>query len=125
MVAALIDTAIVVDLLRGYEAAQTWFNDQRDLGVSRAVWFEIIEGTEDRAALRQALKLLQRFELVKLTTDDLIWATSKLLQFNLSHNIDSFDCMIAAVSYRLNLPLYTRNLKHFTLLLKDRAISPY
>lgn len=42
MVAALIDTAVVVDLLRGYEVAQTWFLTQRDLGVCRAVWFEAL-----------------------------------------------------------------------------------
>lgn len=112
MVAALVDTSIVVDLLRGYPSAQTWFLAQRDLGVSRAIWLEIIEGTENSTAQRHALRLLRRFELVELTTPDIEWATEKLLQLHLSHNVDAFDCLIAAVNERLGLPLTSPPLPH-------------
>ena len=125
MVSALIDTSVVVDLLRGYQVANAWLATQTDLAVNRAVWLEIFEGAQDRRAQRQALKLLRRFELLEVTTPDVIWATEKLLRFNLSHNIDAFDCLIAAVNHRLQLPLYTRNLKHFAPLLGSLAQVPY
>jgi hypothetical protein len=35
------------------------------------------------------------------------------------------DCLIAAPSHRLNVPLYTMNLKHFTPLLGALAVRPY
>ncbi len=35
------------------------------------------------------------------------------------------DCLIAATSIRLNLPIYTSNLKHFRLLKGVTAITPY
>jgi predicted nucleic acid-binding protein len=55
----------------------------------------------------------------------MMWAREKLLKHRLSHNIDAFDCLIAAPSYRLQFPLYTRNLKHFTPLLGKLAQQPY
>lgn len=125
MAVALIDTSIVVDFLRGYPAAQAWFLTQNDLGVSRAVYLEIIEGAENRRDQATALKLLRRFELIELTTPDVVWATTQLITFNLSHNIDAFDCLIASVNYRLQLPLYTRNLKHFVPVLGNLVRRPY
>lgn len=125
MVNSLVDTSIVVDLLRGYAPAHNWFLAQQDLAVTRAVWLEIMEGVPNRSSQRQALRLLRRFDLVELTTADIVWATEKLITYNLSHNVDSFDCLIAAVNHRLKLPLHTRNLKHFTPLIGTLAQSPY
>lgn len=121
MAAAFLDTSVIIDLLRGYPPAHLWYAAQHDPGVCRIVWMEIIEGLEDGNAQRQALKLLRRFELVELTTVDIIWATEKLLVFNLSHNIDAFDCLIASVNQRMQLPLYTRNLKHSVPLIGELA----
>jgi predicted nucleic acid-binding protein len=45
--------------------------------------------------------------------------------FTLSHGVGIMDCLIASVSYRLQVPLYTRNLKHFTPLLGALAQTPY
>jgi predicted nucleic acid-binding protein len=87
--------------------------------------WKFIEGARDRSAQRQALNLLKRFETLELTPEDTVWATEKLIAFNLSHNIDSFDCLIAAVNYRLQIPLYTANLKHFQPILGDLCRRPY
>lgn len=125
MVTALLDTSVVIDLLRGYKPAQEWYLQQTNLGLSRVVWLETIEGAPNRQAQRHAGKLLRRFELVELTNEDMAAATEMLLLFNLSHNIDAFDCMIAAVSARMQVSLYTRNLKHFLPLLGNLAQSPY
>ena len=125
MVSALLDTSIVVDLLRGYGPAQEWYLEQSNLGSSRIVWFETIEGAPNRQAQRHAIRLLRRFELVELTAEDMTFATAMLVRFNLSHNIDAFDCLIAVVNARLQVPLYTRNLKHFVPLIGELAQSPY
>lgn len=125
MASGLIDSSILVDLLRKYEPAELWLATQDQLAVSRGVYFEILEGVTHKAALREALKLLRRFELIEYVQADLEWATSNLTRFWLSHHIDGYDCLIAAPSYRLQLPLYTRNLKHFAPLLAELAQEPY
>jgi predicted nucleic acid-binding protein len=46
MVAGLLDTSVVVDLLRQHPPAEQWLQQQGQLGVTRIVWLEIIEGAK-------------------------------------------------------------------------------
>lgn len=53
MAAALIDSNIVIDLLRKYPPAENWLRSQREtLGVSRVVYLEVLEGAENKAEQR-------------------------------------------------------------------------
>jgi predicted nucleic acid-binding protein len=124
-VIGLLDTSVVVDLLRGYVPASTWIQSQGQLGICRVVMIEILEGALNRQKQQQAVKLLKSFILVEVTTDDLIWATQALTNYSLSHHVDGYDCMIAAVTVRLQLPLFNRNMKHFSPLLGSLAVKPY
>ena len=121
----MLDSSIVVDLLRKYPPANNWLHSQGNLGVTRVVWWEVVQGAQDKMRQQRTLMLLSRFVLVELTALDMIWATNALIRFNLSHNVDIFDCLIAAVGNRLQLPLYTTNLKHFLPLIGSLAQSPY
>ncbi len=125
MVAALLDTAVVVDVLRGFPPAVDWLGHQGHLGVTTVVWLEIIESAPNRQAEQAALSLLRRFERVATTAEDMDWAIRQLLRFHFSHGLDAMDCLIAAASHRLSVPLCTRNLKHFTPLLGNLAHAPY
>ncbi len=125
MVAGFLDTSIVVDLLRQHSPATTWLAQQGQLGITRIVWLEVIDGAQTRQKQDESVKLLRRFEPVELTPSDHIWATEQLLRLRLNYQLDSFDCLIASASYRLQIPLYTTNLKHFTPLLGKLAQLPY
>ena len=125
MVNLLLDTSVIIDVLRQYPPAQTWLSQQTDPGVAAIVWIELLQGVKDKNAQRRALTMLQDFERVDLVTADIDWAIQQLWQFKLSHNIGGNDCLIASVSHRLHLPLYTTNLKHFAPLLGALAQKPY
>ena len=126
MVDALLDTATVVDLLREYPPAAEWIaQEDRVFGITKFVWMEVAAGCQNKQALREATHLIERFELVAITPQDVDWALAKLVQFNLSYSIDPLDCLIAATADRLSLTLYTRNLKHFQPMLGELAQSPY
>ncbi len=125
MVNALVDANILVDILRKYKPAENWLASQSDLGITRVVWLEVIEGADNLAEQQRAITLLNDFELIELTVSDVDWAVRQLIRFRLSHNIEAFDCLIAAPSYRLQLPLLTRNQKHFAPLLGGLAQQPY
>lgn len=122
---AMVDTSILIDLLRGYPASIAWFTTQPLLSVSRPVVMELIEGLSNKVELGRTLKFVGRFQIVSVSDHDFIWATEQLSQLYLSHHVDSFDALIAATAHRLQLPLYTRNLKHFTPMLGQYAIQPY
>jgi predicted nucleic acid-binding protein len=125
VVDCLLDTSVIVDLIRRYPPAVLWIATQDNSGVTAVVWMEIIDGTRDKIALQRAQKVLERFERVEVTAADFDWAIAQQLRFRLSHNIGPNDCLIAAVSHRLALPLYTGNLKHFVPLLETQARQPY
>lgn len=123
----LIDTGIIVDALRQYEPALDWLQKNRELivGISPIVWMELIRGAENKALQNRAEKLLQRFEVVYPTPESMQWAMLQLKTYRLSDGIGMNDCLIAAPSHCLQVPLYTRNLKHFAPVLGELARQPY
>lgn len=125
MVTGLLDTTVVVDLLRSYPPSQEWLAKQPRLGIVPIVWLEIIQGAEDLRAQKRAVGLLRHFERVDVEPVDFDWAIRQALRYRLSHSVDVMDCVIAAVASRLELPLYTRNLKHFVPVLGSLARKPY
>jgi predicted nucleic acid-binding protein len=114
MVTALLDTSILIDILRQNPTAQNWL-EQREgrLGITPVVWLEVLQGATNRAKQKDALALLKRFERIEVTAADYDWAIEQVIRFRLSHNVGGVDCLIASASFRLQLPLYTINLKHF------------
>lgn len=122
---ALLDSTVVVDLLRGYKPAIDWLRPQRDLGLTPIVWLEILDGVIDSRARSKALELLRHFPRADLFSEDFDWAIRQNIRFRLSHGIDMMDCLIAAPCHRLRVKLYTCNLKHFSPMLGELAERPY
>ena len=125
MVDALVDSSIIIDLLRGYPAARLWAEEGYIAAISRATWFELIEGARNLQGQRAALAVIQRFVLIELSQEIIERSAELMLKWRLSHNIDAFDCLIAATAETQKLPLLTRNLKHFRPLIGNLARSPY
>ncbi|MCB9436137.1 MAG: PIN domain-containing protein [Anaerolineales bacterium] len=121
----LVDTTVLVDVLRGYSVGVEWVRRQGMLAISPLVWMELIDGVTNKKAQFEAYSLLSHYYVVFLTEADIQWAMEKQLRYKLSHNVGIYDCLIASVNYRLQLPLYTRNLKHFRPLLGELAQQPY
>lgn len=126
MVVGLVDTSIIVDLIRGFPDAHEWLRTQTDeIGLTHYVWLEIIQGATSKNKQKSAIAILSDFKLVESTAEDTEWAVKSLMKVKLAHNVDAIDSLIAASSYRLQIPLYTRNLKHFEPLLGKLAQKPY
>lgn len=121
----LLDTAVLVDLLRAYPPASAWLASQGRLGVSPIVWLEIIEGAENARAQTRAVELLRHFDKVEILPADFDWAIRQALRFRLSHNVDMMDCLIASTAQRLGVPIFTPNLKHFQPMIGTLAKKPY
>lgn len=121
----LVDTAVLVDVLRQHPPALHWINQQTGLGICPLVYMELIQGAKNKIAQNKARDLAANYDMVYLTETDFDWAMQHHAAYSLSHGIGLIDCLIASVNARLNLPLYTRNLKHFSPLLGDLAQNPY
>ena len=125
MIAGLLDSSILIDALRSHVPAEHWLLTQTDLGVSQITILELLQGARNKLDQQKTLRRLRLFQIVDTTPADLAWAITQLERYGLSHNVGSMDCLIAATAFRLQVPLYTRNLKHFAPLLGGLAQEPY
>ena len=127
MIDAILDTSVVVDLLRGFDPAKGWFKGRgrQRLAITPVVWMETVQGAANKSRRAQAIRFLRRFPIEHPTEDDNRWAMRQLARFHLSHSIALHDAMIASVAARLAVPLYTTNLKHFAPLPAVDAKRPY
>lgn len=86
---------------------------------------EVISGGPTKLKREQAARLMKRFEMLYLLPSDMDWAMQQHILYELSHGVGMMDCLIGSVCHRLQVPLYTHNLKHFTPILGGLAQKPY
>lgn len=127
MTVAIADTTVLVHLYRRYAPSLTWYGSlSQPLGITPITWMEIIVGAANARAQEDSLRLLSEFELVYLSQADQDWAMQQLAHLRLSHGAGMNDCLIASAAHRLQVPLYTHNLKDMIPLLGDElALRPY
>lgn len=121
----LLDSTVIVHLLRNYNPALNWFDATKTFGIASITWMEIVIGTTSKQNMQKTLEFLDGFDMYYAIQDDQLWVQEKLKQFHFSHHIGMNDCLIAAIAYRLQATLYTHNLKHMTPLIGKLAIKPY
>jgi predicted nucleic acid-binding protein len=122
----IVDTTVILQYFRKHEAARAWVDTQpARLAVTSITWLEVMEGASSKASQAWSKTILSKFDLFYLTAADQQWAMQQLERLQFSHHIGMNDCLIAAVAHRLQLPLYTHNLKDMTPLIGDLAQQPY
>jgi predicted nucleic acid-binding protein len=125
MIDAVLDTTVILHLFRKYQPATKWFNNAQHYGVTSITWMEVMEGTNNKAHQAECKALLRQFDTLYLTTSDQQWAMEQLERLQFSHHVGMDDCLIASVAYRLQVPLYTHNLKDMTPMVGKLAVKPY
>jgi predicted nucleic acid-binding protein len=126
MTASFVDTTVLVDLLRKHPPARLWMMGLSELPhITPVVWMELISGAQNREAQRDTLLVLSGLTVDDLTSEDQHWAMRQLARLRLSHNVSLTDCLIASISQRVGVPLYSHNLKHFAPLLGSLVQKPY
>lgn len=67
MVDALLDTSVIIDLLRTYPPAVVWLSSSHGerFGVTKFVWLETVRGSLNKHEMRRAITLLNQFTLIE------------------------------------------------------------
>lgn len=127
MIVGVIDSTVIIHILRNNLLAETWSTSQPvRLSITPITWLEVIYGAPNKRAQASTEALLNRFDMVYLTQADMDWAMQQLLIYRLSHGIAIMDCLIASVCHRLQVPMYTHNVRDMTILLgSSLVIKPY
>jgi predicted nucleic acid-binding protein len=123
---AIIDTTILIHLFRGNKDAIAWLATQNNLGITSINRLEFIYGARGRIALVDSIALLNTFQTVHLTDTDQAWAEEQLTKYRLSRGVEINDSLIASVCYRLQIPIYTQNVKDMQKLLPpELVVKPF
>lgn len=118
MMNGIVDTTVIIHRFRGDPAAKQWIDSlQTRLAITPITWLEVIQGAQSKARQAACRTILGQFDMLYLTSADQDWAMQQMEQYRLSHGVSINDCLIAAVAYRVQVPLYTHNLKHMQALL--------
>jgi hypothetical protein len=126
MTIGIVDTTVIVHYFRNNFAAKTWVDSQPErLSVTSITWLEVMHGAGSKVKETASKSVLGRFDLVYLTQSDQDWAMRQMERYRLSHGVSINDCLIASVAYRLQVPLYSHNLKDLTPLIGSLAVKPY
>jgi len=120
----LLDTCVLIDVLRGSEAALAFISELPEKPA-----LSVITVTEILAGVRNARerKLFEQFaaacDAVPIDLEIATLAGEYVSQCRKSHSVDPIDALIAATAKAKGLPLATLNLKHFPML--DGLKRPY
>lgn len=127
MIVGVVDSTVIIHIFRKYTPARQWIDEQSDqLVVTPITWLEVMHGAPGKSGQAVCKAILSRFTLEYLTPTDMDWAMERMEQLRLSHGVGINDCLIASVAYRLQVPLYTHNLKHMRNLLGEKlSLKPY
>jgi predicted nucleic acid-binding protein len=110
----LIETTILVDLLRGKEEAITWVNGitLHARWVSVITYLELLAGCRNRREQRTVAREMRQYQLLHLTEEISRTALAWFERFHLSHGVGVLDSLIGAAALthhliRLSAPLST------------------
>ncbi len=126
MITGIVDTNILIHMLRKNSAAVEWFASSERLAIVPFVWLEVMYGAQTKVSQASTRILLRQFDMLYPTAADMEWAMEMLLSHRFTLGADEMDYLIASVCARLQLPLYTHNLKDFVPLLgATLVVKPY
>ncbi|MET7253334.1 type II toxin-antitoxin system VapC family toxin [Dyadobacter fermentans] len=114
----LLDTNILIDYLRGKQAAIEFIDcaEKLDLAVNTVIVLELYNGCLNKAELAKIRRLLNGFNHFDLNEATAQAATQIGHSFALSHSVTASDALIAATALVYNLELRTANMKDFRMI---------
>ena len=122
----LLDTDVMVDLLRDYPPALNWLSSQAQApGLPGLVLIELLTGCRSKAEMNRLLRLLEPFQLYWPTDQDCRRAVSDLVKGHLTHNLGAFEALIGECTVGLSATLCTFNQKHFRAIPNLVLEKPY
>jgi len=124
----LLDSDIMIDLLRQYPPAISWFDtldDDEELLLSGYVMMELIQGCRNKIEQERLQHELATYGIVWLAPVDCSKALDVFTEYHLSDNAGMLDVLIGQTAVAWSVPLYTFNQKHYRFFPELQTIQPY
>ena len=123
----LLDTDVVIDILRGHPPAVAWLRGlgASILGLPGLVVMELVQGCQDKTEQQRVERFCQPHPLFWPTQADCQRALTDYAAFRLSHSIGLLDALIGHTAVGLKEPLATFNVKHYRVIPGLITVQPY
>jgi len=123
----LVDTDVMIDLLRQYSPAVSWLASLREeeIFLPGLVAMELVQGCRNQQEQDRLLSTLDQFQLIwpsALMCDE---ALTLFARFHLSHGLGILDALIGQTAVALGLPLHTFNIRHYAMIPHIQLLQPY
>jgi predicted nucleic acid-binding protein len=123
----LVDTDVMVDLLRQHAPAVAWLNSLEDAEIllPGIVVMELTQGCRTQADQKRLQKALAPYGVIWPPPDVCDAALGVFARFYLSHSLGIIDALIGQLAVSQDLPLFTFNQKHYVTIPGLRVVQPY
>jgi predicted nucleic acid-binding protein len=123
----LLDSDVMVDVLRSYPPAVAWLASVRPtpLGLAGFAAMELLQGCRNLAEQRWVEKRLQSFPLYWPALADCQRAYQDFAAYRLSHGLGLIDALIGATAVGCGETLATFNVKHYAVIAGLTTVQPY
>ena len=123
----LLDTDIMVDLLRGYPSAVSWLESikHESLALPGFVVLELLDGCSNRQQTDRLLTFVASYRTVWPSARDCDRAIADFALGRLRRRLSILDVLIAECAVGFHLPLYTFNVRHLAAVPDLRTVQPY
>lgn len=124
----LLDSDVMIDLLRQYPSAVVWFdtlNDEEDIILLGYVVMELIQGCRNKLEQERLQRELAIYGVAWPTPENCDRALKIFTQYRLNHNAGLLDVLIGQTAVALDIPLCTFNQKHYQFVPGLKTIQPY
>lgn len=112
----LLDTCVLIDIMRGYPQAITFFEDlDHQPYISVITVAELYAGAKNKKKKQLSEKMIQNCIILDLTPEIAEKGGEWSCQFTPSHGTDLPDALIAATAHVHHLVFATCNIKHFPM----------
>lgn len=113
----LLDTCILIDVLRGREAAVAFVSGLKSApAISAITATELIAGAKGKREEEAIDRILATYDVAEIDLEIARLAGDYVRDFGKSRSVDPIDALIAATAKTKGLDLATLNVKHFPML---------
>lgn len=121
----LVDTDVLIDVQRGFDAAVDWFSMDRDVGVPGFVVMELVQDARNADEVQKALALVDGLEVIWPSQAERQTALEQFSKLHLSHGLGLLDALIAATAVGHGSALNTFNERHYRMFPGLTTVRPY
>ena len=122
----LLDTDVLIDLLRGFPPARAWLGALPDApGMPGLAVLELLQGCRNLQEARRVEQLATIFQIFWPTHSDCNRALTSFARLHLAAGIGLLDVLIGECAAGLGADLCTFNARHFQAMANVMTSQPY